>query len=47
MHIFIVCKTNVSMLGKIDPKNTALLIVDPQNDFLSEGGVVWDLVGKG
>jgi nicotinamidase-related amidase len=23
------------------------LIIDPQNDFLSEGGVVWDLVGKG
>lgn len=35
------------MSSKIDRKNTALLIVDPQNDFLSEGGVVWDLVGKG
>ena len=35
------------MTGKIDAKKTALLIVDPQNDFLSEGGVVWDLVGKG
>jgi nicotinamidase-related amidase len=22
-------------------------LVDPQNDFLSEGGVVWDLVGDG
>ncbi|RMF81081.1 MAG: cysteine hydrolase [Chloroflexi bacterium] len=30
----------------LDPKTTALLIVDPQNDFLSEGGVVWDLVGE-
>ena len=30
----------------IDPKTTALVIVDPQNDFLSEGGVVWDLVGE-
>ena len=30
----------------IDPKSTALLIIDPQNDFLSEGGVVWDLVGE-
>ena len=29
----------------IDPKTTAILIVDPQNDFLSEGGAVWDLVG--
>jgi nicotinamidase-related amidase len=28
-------------------KKTVLLIIDPQNDFLSEGGVVWDLVGKG
>lgn len=35
------------MSSKIDRKNTALLIIDPQNDFLSEGGVVWDLVGKG
>jgi nicotinamidase-related amidase len=34
-------------LSKLDLKSTALLIVDPQNDFLSEGGVVWDLVGKG
>ncbi|MDP6402230.1 MAG: isochorismatase family cysteine hydrolase [SAR202 cluster bacterium] len=29
----------------IDLKRTGLLIVDPQNDFLSDGGVVWDLVG--
>ncbi len=34
-------------MGKIDPSKTAILIIDPQNDFLSEGGVVWDLVGKG
>ena len=32
-------------MGKIDPKMTALVIIDPQNDFLSEKGVVWDLVG--
>lgn len=32
-------------MGKIDPKVTALVIIDPQNDFLSEKGVVWDLVG--
>ncbi len=31
----------------LDSKRTALVIVDPQNDFLSEGGVVWDLVGQG
>jgi len=35
------------MSSKIDRNKTALLIIDPQNDFLSEGGVVWDLVGKG
>jgi nicotinamidase-related amidase len=35
------------MSVKLDPKSTGMLIIDPQNDFLSEGGVVWDLVGKG
>jgi nicotinamidase-related amidase len=30
-----------------DTSRAALLIIDPQNDFLSEGGVVWDLVGDG
>lgn len=30
----------------LDLKRTALLIIDPQNDFLSEDGVVWDLVGE-
>lgn len=30
---------------KIDAKTTAILIIDPQNDFLSQGGAVWDLVG--
>jgi nicotinamidase-related amidase len=27
-----------------DPSTTALLLVDPYNDFLSEGGKVWDRV---
>ena len=31
----------------VDKSRTALVIVDPQNDFLSEGGVVWDMVGDG
>jgi nicotinamidase-related amidase len=31
---------------ELDLKRTALLIIDPRNDFLSEGGVVWDLVGE-
>lgn len=30
----------------LDIHRTALLIIDPQNDFLSPGGVVWDLVGE-
>ena len=30
----------------IDLATTAILIIDPQNDFLSEGGAVWDLVGS-
>ncbi|MGD1834441.1 MAG: cysteine hydrolase family protein, partial [Nitrososphaeraceae archaeon] len=31
---------------RIDPKTTSILIIDPQNDFLSGGGAVWDLVGN-
>ena len=27
------------------PSDTALVITDPQNDFLSEKGVTWPLVG--
>ncbi len=34
-------------MSEIDPTRTAVVIIDPQNDFLSEGGVVWDLVGEG
>ena len=30
----------------IDPKRTALVITDPQNDFLSPDGVTWNLVGQ-
>jgi nicotinamidase-related amidase len=30
---------------EINKTNTALLITDPQNDFLSEKGVTWQLVG--
>ena len=29
----------------INSKDTALLVTDPQNDFLSEQGVTWELVG--
>lgn len=31
---------------KIDPSTTALVVTDPQNDFLSPSGVSWPLVGK-
>jgi len=30
----------------VDPDHTALVITDPQNDFLSPEGVTWGLVGK-
>ena len=29
-----------------DPNRTALVVTDPQNDFLSEKGVTWGVVGK-
>ena len=31
---------------KIDTNNTALVITDPQNDFLSPEGVIWGVVGE-
>ncbi|MCU7797842.1 MAG: cysteine hydrolase [Candidatus Thiodiazotropha sp. (ex Semelilucina semeliformis)] len=31
---------------KIDPARTAVVITDPQNDFLSPDGVTWGVVGK-
>lgn len=30
----------------IDPQRTALVVTDPQNDFLSPNGVTWGVVGK-
>ena len=30
----------------VDVKRTALVITDPQNDFLSEDGVTWGVVGE-
>jgi len=29
------------MTPTYDPKTTAVLLVDPYNDFLSEGGKLW------
>ena len=37
---------NTNNPKKFDLKSTALLIIDPQNDFLSEKGAVWDLIGS-
>ncbi len=34
-------------MAHLDRSRTAVLIIDPQNDFLSEGGVAWPLVGDG
>ncbi len=31
---------------EIDPERTAIVITDPQNDFLSPQGVTWGMVGK-
>jgi nicotinamidase-related amidase len=31
---------------EIDPSRTALIVTDPQNDFLSPNGVAWGVVGK-
>ena len=31
---------------EIDPDRTAVVITDPQNDFLSPNGVAWGLVGE-
>lgn len=30
----------------IDPERTAIVIIDPQNDFLSPNGVTWGFVGE-
>ena len=35
-----------SHMSNLGLSHTALLIVDPQNDFLSEGGIMWDVVGE-
>ncbi len=29
---------------KFDKENTALLVIDPYNDFISEGGKIWDRI---
>lgn len=31
---------------QLDPQRVALVVVDPQNDFLHENGVAWGVVGK-
>lgn len=34
------------MMNEINPRVTALVITDPQNDFLSPEGVTWGVVGE-
>ena len=34
------------MKQKFEPRTTALVITDPQNDFLSPDGVTWGMVGQ-
>ena len=29
---------------KFDKETTALLVIDPYNDFISEGGKIWDRI---
>ena len=31
---------------KVDPNDTALVVTDPQNDFLSRQGFTWGMVGE-
>ena len=31
---------------QVEPGRTALVVTDPQNDFLSSEGVAWGVVGK-
>ncbi len=50
--ILIVSGASVATAGlpdsgmQISPANTALVVTDPQNDFLSPNGVTWGVVGK-
>jgi hypothetical protein len=39
-------RKNVTDL-KFDKENTALLVIDPYNDFISEGGKLWDRIKTG
>jgi nicotinamidase-related amidase len=48
--LFVVCGTAVAQLPdpgmQIDAPRTALVVTDPQNDFLSPEGATWGVVGK-
>ena len=45
-HSTNIFKEEDNMLEKANPETTALVITDPQNDFLSPDGVTWGLVGE-
>ena len=48
--LFVVCGTAAAQLPdpgmQIDASRTALVVTDPQNDFLSPEGATWGVVGK-
>jgi nicotinamidase-related amidase len=48
--LLVLCGTASAQLPdpgmKIDPARTALVVTDPQNDFLSPEGATWGVVGK-
>jgi nicotinamidase-related amidase len=50
--ILVLCLGQVAYAGlpdpgmQIDPERTAVVVTDPQNDFLSPEGVTWGVVGK-
>ena len=43
-HVTVAQLPNPGM--EIDPSRTALVVTDPQNDFLSPDGVTWGVVGE-
>jgi ureidoacrylate peracid hydrolase len=38
------CRRKIMAEMTYDPQRTALLVIDPYNDFISEGGKVWDRI---
>ena len=53
LTLALVASSVISLFAQLpDPgftvdENTAIVITDPQNDFLSPNGVAWGVVGRG